>query len=350
MSPRSVRTVCICYPQIPFFQGGTELLCAALRDELCARGYEATLVSMPFRWYPKDEIGKSCLAWRMLDLSESNGKKIDLVIGTKFPSYVVNHERKVTWLVHQFRQVYDLLGTEFSEFRCCAEDQPIREMIVQIDRKTLLESRRIFTISRNVEQRLRHFLGIEGTTLYPPPRGRDRFRSGEFGSYVLAVGRLEATKRLAPLVEAMRFTDPEMRCVLVGRGQEEATLRSLAERAGVADRVQFRPEVDFDELVRLYSGCLAVYYAPFDEDYGLVAVEAFLSHKPVITAPDSGGPLEFVEDGVTGIVVEPRAAEIGERIRRLHADRRGAEALGHAGFERVKHVDWDPVIDALLSA
>ena len=39
-------------------------------------------------------------------------------------------------------------------------------------------------------------------------------------------------------------------------------------------------------------------FAPFDEDFGYVTLESFLAHKPVITATDAGGPLEFVEDGV----------------------------------------------------
>jgi len=350
MSARSVRTVAICHPQVPFVHGGTELLVTALRDELVARGYEATLVSIPFRWYPRDQIGRSCLVWRMIDLSESNGRKIDLVIGTKFPSYVVKHERKVTWLVHQFRQVYDLFGTEFSEFRSNAQDEAVREMVVRIDGKTLPESRRIFAISHTVQERLRRFNGIECTTLHPPPRGRERFQPGESGDYVLGVGRLERTKRLHLLIEAMRFTDASLHCVLVGRGPEEAALRALASEVGVADRVEFRGDVHFDELVSLYRDCLAVFNAPFQEDYGLVTVEAFLSHKPVVTAPDSGGPLEFVEDEVTGVVVEAQGEKIGERLRQLHADRRRANSLGRAGFERVKHIGWDPVIHELLSA
>ena len=62
--------------------------------------------------------------------------------------------------------------------------------------------------------------------------------------------------------------------------------------------------------IELYAGALAVVFAPFDEDFGYVTLESFLARKPVITAIDAGGPLEFVEDGVNGAVCEPTAAAI----------------------------------------
>jgi len=64
---------------------------------------------VPFKWYPKTELLAQAAAWRMVDLSETNGDPIDLVIATKFPTYFVRHPRKVTWLFHQYRAIYDLL-------------------------------------------------------------------------------------------------------------------------------------------------------------------------------------------------------------------------------------------------
>ena len=56
---------------------------------------------------------RSALAWRLLDLSEANGKPVDLVIGMKFPAYLVAHSRKVLWIMHQYRAAYNLWGTPF---------------------------------------------------------------------------------------------------------------------------------------------------------------------------------------------------------------------------------------------
>ena len=69
----------------------------------------------------------------------------------------------------------------------------------------------------------------------------------------------------------------------------------------MADRVELLGFVSADELVALYAGCRAAYYAPLNEDYGYVTVEAFLSRKPVVTTTDAGGPLEFVTDGRDGL-------------------------------------------------
>ena len=72
--------------------------------------------------------------------------------------------------------------------------------------------------------------------------------------------------------------------------------------------MRFLGWVDDDTLIRLYAECFAVFYAPVDEDYGLATVEAFQAGKPVVTASDSGGVLEFVEDGVSGCVSAPNPA------------------------------------------
>ena len=89
-------------------------------------------------------------------------------------------------------------------------------------------------------------------------------------------------------------------------------------------------------------------YAPFDEDYGYVTLEAFLARKPVVTARDSGGTLEFVEDGVNGFVCDPDPAALAGAFSRLSDDRARARALGDAGYDRAALVTWDGVIEKLV--
>ena len=83
----AIHTILVCETQVPFVTGGAESLVRSLVDQLRARGYEADLVSLPFKWYPKEEILAHAAAWRLLDLSESNGRPVDLLIATKFPTY-----------------------------------------------------------------------------------------------------------------------------------------------------------------------------------------------------------------------------------------------------------------------
>jgi glycosyltransferase involved in cell wall biosynthesis len=348
--PAAIRTVAVCHPQVPFSDGGAERLADGLVAALRARGLEATLVTVPFQWSPPDRILRSALAWRLLDLSHANGRPIDLVVATKFPSYAVAHERKVTWLVHQFRQVYELRGTPYSDFGDGPEDAAIADAVRRIDARALGESRARFAISRRVADRLAHYNGLDAEVLYPPPQGRERFAGGEAGDFVLSVGRLEAPKRVAPLLEALAHADPTLRCVLVGSGPEEPALRARAAALGVADRVVFRGAASFEEVLALYRDCLAVYFAPYDEDYGFVTVEAFLCRKPVVTAPDAGGPLEFVEDQVTGLVTALDPEPLGAALSALARDRKWARGLGDAGYERVRELTWEPVVDRLLEA
>lgn len=343
------RSVCVCSVQAPFITGGAEILVGELAKELKTRGFQVDIVNVPFKWYPVQDIIKQALIWRFLEVVESNGAPIDLVIPTKFPSYLVRHPMKVTWLFHQHREVYDLYGTPYCSFTDDPEEQEIRKTIMRLDNKTLRESRRVFTISKNVSSRLDRYNGIDSEPLYPPPHYAGRYRTGEFGDYALYAGRLDPLKRCDLLVEAFRHVDPGARLVLAGRGPQLENLKRQAERLGLSDRVHFAGFVPEEELLELYASAFAVVYAPVDEDYGYVTVEAFLSEKPVVTCTDSGGTLEFVEDGVSGYVVEPNPEAVGAAVNRLFANRRAARDMGAAGKPRVAEISWDHVIDALTA-
>ena len=131
--------IAVCTGQIPFVRGGAEIQADALAEQLRARGHAVDIVRIPFRWYPKDEILKGYLAWRLIDLEESEGQTIDRVIALKFPAFVVRHSHKITWLIQQFRQVYDLYGSEHSHFDDSREDDELRRAIWEIDTHTLSE-------------------------------------------------------------------------------------------------------------------------------------------------------------------------------------------------------------------
>ena len=80
---------------MPFVSGGAEACASGLRQALLEHGHEAEIVSIPFKWYPPDEIVRQMLIWELVDLTEANGKTIDLVIALKFPAYLVRHSNKV---------------------------------------------------------------------------------------------------------------------------------------------------------------------------------------------------------------------------------------------------------------
>ena len=343
-----IRRVIVCEAQVPFVSGGAEIQAGELVQALRERGYETERVAVPFKWYPKSEILAHAAAWRLLDLSESNGQTIDLVIATKFPTYFVRHPNKVTWLTHQYRGVYDLSGTQFGDFHHTEGDVGLKDRILRLDREMLSECRRLYTIARNTATRLATFNGIHADVLYPPPRLASRLHAGPSGHYVLAVGRLETLKRPDLLVRAVPFFDSGLRLILAGDGPLRSALEETAEQLGVSSHVEFAGRVDDDTLVELYAGALGVVYAPYDEDYGYVTLEGFLAGKPVVTAADSGGTLEFVEDGLNGLVCEPVPEAIGAAVNALSDDRQRAARLGQAGLERARTITWAGVIEKLV--
>jgi glycosyltransferase involved in cell wall biosynthesis len=342
-------TVLVCEAQVPFVHGGAELHVRSLVAELTRRGFRAEKVSVPFKWYPKDELLTHAAAWRMIDLSESNGERIDTVIATKFPTYFVRHPNKVTWLFHQYRAIYDLCGTPYSEFGHDEADVALRDRLIALDNEVLGESKRLFASARNTAGRLARFNGLTAEPLYHPPPLAGKLTAGAAGNYILSVGRLEANKRVDLIIRALAGVDRRIRLVIVGEGPLRPRLEEAAVAAGVQDRVVFTGGIEEGELVRLYAGALAVVFPPFDEDYGYVTLEAFLSRKAVVTTTDAGGPLEFVEHGVTGLVVEPQADALGAAISRLCGDPALARALGDAGYDCARKITWDGVVDRLMA-
>jgi glycosyltransferase involved in cell wall biosynthesis len=339
--------IAVCHPQVPFERGGAEVLSDTLVAELRARGHETELLTVPFKWYPPQRAVTNALAWRLLDLEEAQGRPIDLVIATKFPSYAVRHPNKVVWLVHQLRQAYDLDRTELGEFDETSFDRALRRTVHRLDNQTLGEARRLFAISANVADRLRRFNGLDAEVLTPPPK-RLPYRSGEYGDFVLSVGRLDRAKRVDLLVRAAASING-LRVVIAGDGPDRERLEDVAQSEGVDGRVEFAGVVDEEQLAELYSRCLAVYYAPVDEDFGYVPYEAFLAERPVVTTRDAGGPLEAVVDGVNGIVCESTPADVARACRWFAEHPAVARERGQAGRGLAERLTWDSVVGALLS-
>jgi glycosyltransferase involved in cell wall biosynthesis len=342
------KRILICTAQVPFVRGGAEYLVEGLRDALRERGHAVDVVALPYQWHPIERIPESALAWRLLDIASFNGEPVDLVIATKFPSYLVRHPRKVVWLVHQHRQAYDWYGTPLSDFTNLPEHRQVRDAIFRMDRRGLGECAARFTISRNVSARLKRFNGLDSAALYPPSRYAAWLHAGPYGDYILSSSRLDRAKRLDLLLDAFALTRPPARLLLAGAGPDRERLEQHAARLGLGERVRFLGFVPDAELVELYAGARAVYYAPVDEDYGFATVEAFGAARPVVTTDDAGGVLEFVEHGVNGLVCAPDPAQLARAIDSLAADPARAERLGRAGRPRVADITWAKVVDALL--
>jgi len=329
--------IAVCRPQVPFSRGGAEIFTDELVRQLCARGHEAEIVSVPFKWYPGQRVLTQAFLWRLLDLSEADGRTIDLVVATKFPSYCIRHPNKVVWLLHQFRQAYELDRTDLGQFSESAEDRATRRRVQRLDRTALGEARKLFATSRNVADRLQRSTGLDAEVLPHPPQEL-AYRTDAYEPFVFSVGRLDRAKRIDLLLEAAAKQGIDV--VVSGEGPDRERLERLGN-----GHVRFTGRVSEAELADLYARCRAVFYAPVDEDFGMVPFEAFLAEKPVVTTTDAGGPLDVVRDRKTGRVVEPTVDAVAGALAIGEED---ARAWGRAGKALAEQVTWGSAIDRLL--
>jgi glycosyltransferase involved in cell wall biosynthesis len=344
--------ILICTTQVPFTTGGAEAHVAGLRLALIDAGHNAEVVALPFKWYPPSEIMRSALAWRLLDLSEANGKPVDLVIGMKFPAYLVNHPCKVLWIMHQYRAAYNLWDTPFDDLSNYPDGPQVREWIRQADNRLIPQAKKVFANSQTVAERLRRYNHIESEPLYHPPPRAQQLRSEDQGDYIFYPSRLEPQKRQELLVEAAQFLQSPVKIVLAGGSRDLNYYEGLVKKFKVADRVCLRGFVSESEILELYANALGICYLPFDEDYGYVTLEGMLAGKPVVVGKDGGGAMEFIEDGREGLIVDPEPRAIAAALDSLHNDRARARLMGERGKEKLTtmNLSWQTVAEKILNA
>jgi len=335
---------------VPFLRGGAE----ALAEEIVRRlngtkGIEAELLSIPVKWEPAERIIEEILICRSMRLYNT-----DLMIGLKFPAYLVPHSRKRLWLLDQFRQAYDLWDLGQSNIPKTPRGHEIRQAVIEADNHCFPDCEKIFA-SQAVANRLLRYNSFDSEILMAPVNDPELFVGGEYGSYIFCGGRINAGMRQHLLVEAMRFTRSNANLVVAGAADtpaDAALLQASVERHQLNDRVHL--DVGFLPLTRIakyVNEALACAYLPIDEDsVGYATMEAFGSAKAVLTVSDSGGPLDIVRDGDTGLVVHPDPESLAAAIDRLADNRNTTIKMGkeaHALWLGM-NVTWPTTIERLL--
>lgn len=337
---------------VPFTRGGAEYLADTLTAQLNEHGHRAQLVRLPFRWDPPEKTAESMLAAALVEIDLA-----DAVIGLKFPAYLVQHATKVLWLLHQFRQVYDLWDTPMQGLPSTPEVEQIRDSVIRADNRCFASCRKIFTNSPVTSDRLSRYNGFQSEVLLPPPHDGAAPIPRDYGGFVFVGGRVNAAKRQHLAVEAMRHVRTDIQLVVAGAPETEADeqrLRALVSRHALADRVELvMRHISEGEKRDYLRDALACVSMPWDEDsYSYVALEALSAGKPVVTTDDAGGVRMLVDDGVTGAVVPPDPLSLADAFDRLARDRRKARRMGEMGSERVADLglSWSRVVDTLVEA
>jgi glycosyltransferase involved in cell wall biosynthesis len=336
---------------VPFRWGGAEELCHHLVRNLRSAGVDAEAMRIPFSWEPAERLVEEIVLCRSLRLWN-----VDRVIALKFPTYHIPFHNKVLWVLHQYRQAYDLWDAGQSNLANDERGREIRRLVHESDNRTFASVKNIYTISHVTAERMRRYNGVEAKVLMYPLNDPEHFVAGDYGDYILAAGRVNASKRQWLLVEAMRHLPPGIRLVIAGPPDDERDVEDLKARiaaAGLEDRVtldlRFLPR---GELASLVNNARAVAYVPYDEDsVGYVTAEACHAARPVVTTTDSGGLLQIVIPGETGIVGAPDPESLAAAMAPLldgtaEAIRLGRQAQAHW---KSLNITWPATVERLLS-
>ena len=339
--------------QVPFIYGGAEFHAQNLRRALIAAGHEAEIVTMPLMDSPPHLLTDHIVAARLMDVNHSWAGRTDLCIGLKFPAYCMPHDNKVIWLIHQHRSAYDLYGTPYSHLHLSEEGQAVRQAVIQADNHYLPEAKRLYANSQNVAKRLLRYNGLHSTPLYHPCPGMEQFYCDEVEEYFLISSRINDTKRQSLILQALPHCRENVRLIFIGKPDHPAVgeqLRQQVEALRLGDRVQFLGFQAGADKYRLYARARAVVFCPLDEDYGYITLDAMAAHKAVLTCTDSGGPLEFVLDGQTGLIVPPTPQDIARAMDTLWASPALCKQMGEAAHAHLMEMDitWEHVVKELL--
>ncbi|QYG93824.1 glycosyltransferase family 4 protein [Iamia sp. SCSIO 61187] len=375
--------------------GGAERAWTGLVGALAAAGHEAELVTRPVAEGSFAEVAAGYRTFAALDLSGH-----DLVISSKYPAWMAPHPRHVLWMFHPLRGLYDTyhlfrapmdpgpvadptralldlvagparrdrvtevldavdaavaeLGADHDDLRLPG---PTSRLVVHwLDRVALAPGAiaRHTALSRTIAVRADYLPpGVGAHVAHAPSDvpashplpGAPAGDAERPRTHLFTTSRLDGPKRIDLVIRAMAHVPGEVPLLVAGTGPDEERLRALAAED---PRIRFLGRVTDEELGRLYAEAIAVPFVPYDEDYGLITVEAMAAGAPVVTVADSGGPTEVIRDGVDGLITDATPEALGAALAGLVADRARAREVGEAARRRAARISWPAAVRTIL--
>ncbi|MDI4652869.1 MULTISPECIES: glycosyltransferase [Pseudoalteromonas] len=186
----------------------------------------------------------------------------------------------------------------------------------------------VYANSHNVKNRLKKYLNVESTVIYPPVDISRYFNSSNNG-YYLSTARLEEYKRVELIVDAFKEM-PSKELVMISGG---SLLKKLQESAKGYSNISIVGWTEQTKLYQYIAECIATIYIPVDEDFGMSPVESMAAGKPVIGVSE-GGVKETVVDSVTGILIPPSPTKEDLINAVIKLDQNAANKMKSACVER----------------
>lgn len=372
---------------VPFIVGGAEKLWWGLARYLNENtDHQADIIKLPA---PENNFWSLIDSYQRFSLLRLDG--FDLVISGKYPAWMIQHPRHICYMLHRLRGLYDAYSgpalaplssypiaiqellnlidshagqndilpefftrlTEISDEDAEAKAAfafpgPLSRLVVHfLDNLALAPSRisRFAAISKTVAQRIDYFPpGVDVAVAYPP--SNLTISIGDRYDYLFTASRLDKIKRIHLLIDAMRHhVNAKIDLLIAGVGPEQEQLQLLAEGDSRIKLLGFKNDI---ELATLYQNALAVPFIPYQEDYGLVTIEAMMAGKPVITVKDAGGPTELVRHNENGLITDATPKALGQALNQLANNPDLARNLGACGRLVADRITWRHVVDNLL--
>ena len=373
---------------VPFTIGGVENLLWKLCETINQKtNHQAELIKLPSREDNFWNIIENYYNFYKLDLSY-----FDLVITTKYPAWMIQHNNCLYYVQHRLRGLYDTYHftklpievksdckyidnvlkymeeniqpdnlDEFFEllFQLKKEQKKIdnyyfnfpgpfiRKIVHYMDNYGMSKNgvKKFYCISKTVKKRVEYFPENSDVEVVYHPSALNYFSCKDY-KYVFMVSRLDGPKRIDMLIRAMKHVKSDINLLIAGTGPQEKALKKLAKNDS---RIKFLGFVNDEDIEEYYANSLVIPYFPYDEDYGLITIEAMMHKKPVITTFDSGGPTEFVVNNQTGFITDFDEKAIGEKIDFFAQNPSEAKRMGENAYHKVKDITWENTIKHLLA-
>jgi len=371
-------SVVLCTDDFPPEQAGTGVVVENLATHLAEKGVEVTVVTLADE--SKEALGRNSGDYRIVKVDCTDLTNL-IGLQTRVAPALIGELREVIRTVdadilHVHNRFFftSLIGAALHSLPHCANvplvttlhlgsmnnlNGAVRWVIPAhestVGRFILAQSSAVITVSQAAKENCRSFNsdltepvvipnGVD-TSLFTPAFGRDHGPPR-----VLFVGRLVRNKGPQTLIRALPAVAdavPDIKVTVIGTGPMRGTLDRLAVTEGVRDHVEF---VDYVPNMSDAMRTADVFCRPsLSEGMPLTVLEAMASGLPSVVTRISG-TAELIDDGTTGVLVEPRAVnDVADGVQRLLANPDEARRIGrNARAEVVQNYDWGQRADRVF--
>ena len=368
---------------VPFGVGGAEKLWWGMQEYINKNTTnQCELIKIPTKENNFWDLIHSYYKFYKLDLSH-----FDMVISTKYPAWMIQHENHHIYLQHCLRGLYDTyhfsgapieiksehpkvndilslikndntsLDTFFDNIFKLEQDYTIptntyafpgpfiRKIIHFLDNKTMQNVDNFSAISQTVINRKEYFPKDVIVDKNFHPSNLTNLHNESY-DYFFTASRLDTAKRIEMIIRAYKKSKTTIPLKVAGAGPLSEEIKNLVKDD---KRIEMLGFISDDDLIKHYSKAYAVLFVPYDEDYGLITIEAAMSEKAVLTFDDTGGVVEFIENEKTGLVCKPDINALAKNIDYISANPELCKRMGKNAKKVVENITWKNTIEKLLN-